>query len=334
MSTALAKSERRTSNEPLTDTKNLIRPLVAFDGGNRTIQWVDPLSNVHTIPSFIKPIDPTWEDVSPDENSMVIEFEGSTFVVGQVAKDLSGSPVFEKDKVKLARLLVLTALEPMPGADAVRVERLAIALPNSRNDADVESLKAIEGTHEFTRNGQTIIATVRKVEPVDETVAAYRYATQQGLFLSKRNTNGVLDLGGGTSILRLYSVSGSLMREADLILPGTFDLARRIAARITRDLSASPDLSLIMDGIEAGDFMLGTTGYCFHAAFESAREQWLEDIRGQIKTRWGQWLANLGEVLIIGGSAPIAAPLQEATKGRFKIAPNPQTISIVGMLGL
>jgi hypothetical protein len=88
MSAALVKSEKRTCNEQLTDVKNLIRPLVPFDGGNRTIQWVDPLGTVHTIPSFIKPIDSTWEDVTPDENSVVIEFEGATFVVGQVAQDL------------------------------------------------------------------------------------------------------------------------------------------------------------------------------------------------------------------------------------------------------
>jgi hypothetical protein len=124
------------------------------------------------------------------------------------------------------------------------------------------------------------------------------------------------------------------MREADVILPGTFDLARKIATRIQRDFPTTPGLSLIMDGIETNDYQLGTTGYSFAAAFESARDEWLADIRGQIKTRWGQWLPNLGEVLMIGGSAPLAYPLQEATKGRFKIAPNPQTISIVGMAAL
>jgi hypothetical protein len=308
--------------------------LVCFDGGNRTIQWIDPSGSVHTIPSFIKLIDPSWEDVTPDERSLVLTKDGKTFVVGQLAKDMNGTAIFTDDKVKMACRLVLVALEPNLGNDAVRIERLLIALPNSRSEADVKALKAIEGTHEFTRNGKAIIATVRKVEPVDETAAAYKFAVQQGLYLSQRNPNGVLDLGGGTSILRLYSISGSLMREADLILPGTFDLARRVAARITRDLTASPNLTLIMDGIEAGDFQLGTTGYNFHGAYEAAREEWLTEIRAQIKTRWGQWLPSIGEVIIVGGSAPIAAPLQEATKGRFKIVPNPQQISIVGMAGL
>jgi hypothetical protein len=307
----------------------LLRPTIAADCGNRTIQWVNPAGQVCQIPSYLKPIDTSWEDVEPDSNSIICEFEGETFVIGQLAKDLGGSATFQGDKIALARRLVLSALEPNPGSNAVRVERLLIALPNSRND--VSLLKAIEGTYEFTRNGQAIVATVRNVEPIDETRAAYRYAVTHGLFLSQKQINGVLDLGGGTSIARLYTTSGSLIREADIILPGTADLARRIAARIARDLPASPDLTLILDGIEAGDCQLGTTGYCFASAFESAREEWLADIRAEIKTRWGQWLPSLGEVLIIGGSAPIAAPLSEATKGRFKIAPNSQTISIVGM---
>jgi hypothetical protein len=320
-------SHEHTTNSPL------VRPTVCFDGGNRSIQWLNPAGNICQIPSYLKTIDPTWEDVEPDSNSVVIEFESETFVVGQVAKDMGGTPTFQGDKVELARRLVLAALEPNLGNDALRVERLLIALPNSRN-ASTAQLKAIEGTYEFVRNGQAIVATVRKVEPIDETRAAYVYAMQHGLFLSRKQVNGVLDLGGGTSIARLYSVSGSLMREADAILPGTFDLARKIASRIQRDFATTPDLALIMDGIEQGDYQLGTTGYSFTAAFESSREEWFADIRGQIKTRWGQWLPNLGEVLIIGGSAPIAMPLQEATKGRFKIAPNPQTISIVGMAAL
>ena len=331
MTLSLSQSLVRIASEHAANSP-LLRSAIAADCGNSTIQWVNPAGQICQIPSYLKPIDTSWEDVEPDSNSIICEFEGETFVIGQLAKDLGGSATFQGDKIALARRLVLSALEPNPGSNAVRVERLLIALPNSRND--VSLLKAIEGTYEFMRNGQAIVATVRNVEPIDETRAAYRYAATHGLFLSQKQINGILDLGGGTSIARLYTTSGSLIREADIILPGTADLARRIAARIARDLPASPDLTLLLDGIEAGDYQLGTTGYSFAAAFQSAREEWLADIRAEIKTRWGQWLPSLGEVLIIGGSAPIAAPLSEATKGRFKIAPNPQQISIVGMATL
>ena len=48
-------------------------------------------------------------------------------------------------------------------------------------------------------------------------------------------------------------------------------------------------------------------------------------------------MSEIGEVLIIGGSAALAQPLEEATKGRFKVVKHPQMerfaqlISLFGM---
>lgn len=330
MATSLKQIASCTSSEQ-SQNGGLIRPHVVFDGGNRSIQWIDPDGCTHCIPSFIKRLDPTWEDAEPGDKSVVIQVGDKHFVIGQAAKDLGGAAVFAGDKVAIARHLALVALLPNRGQAAVRIERLLVALPNSRNTDDVAKLKALGGTHEFTRNGQDIVATVRKVVPIDETRAAYQYAMKRDVFRSKRQLNGVLDLGGGTSIARLYGTSGTVMREADVQLPGTFDLARKVAARLTRQLGESPSLTLIMDGIAAGDFMLGTTGHCFRDAFDISRDEWLNSIKAELKTRWNQWLPSLGEVLIIGGSAPLAQPLEVSSKGRFKIAANPQTISIIGM---
>ena len=310
----------------------LERPRVVFDGGNRSIQWIDADRRVHCIPSFIKYFDPEWEDVQPDSESVVIEFEDQHFVIGAAAKDMSGIPVFQDDKIAIARHLALVALQPNgAGQKSVRIDELMVALPNSRSTADSQTLKGIEGTYGFMRNGQYITATVRKVVPVDETRAAYQYAMRRDVFLSKLQLNGVLDLGGGTSIARLYSKAGSCIREADVQLPGTFSLASMISARLTRTIGSSPDLTLIMDGIEDGSFKLGTSNYTFNKEFDLCRQAWLDSIKGEIKTRWNSWLNQLGEVLIIGGSAPLAEPLQAQTEGRFKIAENPQTISILGM---
>lgn len=339
MTTILTASTPRTQHEhpPAPELK---RPVVVFDGGNRTLQWIDPANKPRTIPAFIKHFDPSWEQADPDENSVVISTGGEHFCLGAVARDMKGTPVFQDNKCELAKSLVLAAIEPNPGSTAVSIDRLVIALPNSRNQADVTELKKIEGSHRFIRNGQHITAVIYQIVPVDETQAAYKYAMKREMFRSRRNSNGVLDLGGGTGIARLYSAGGSLIREADAVLPGTYDLARRIAARINSQLSTSPDLSQIMDGIERGDFELGTSGFCFQEAFNKAREDWLADIRGELKTRWNQWTSEIGEVLIIGGSACLAEPLEEATKGRFKIARHPQhpnfsqMISLLGMASL
>ncbi len=336
MITNRTASPLRLSNEQTT-TLDLKRQIVVFDGGNRTLKWIDPDNQPRLIPAFIKPFEPGFDDPTPDDHSVVISTGNTHFCLGAVARDMKGTPVFQDNKCELAKKLVLAALEPHPGSSAVTIDRLVIALPNSRNSTDLAELKQIEGTHQFIRNGQRITAVVHQVQPIDETQAAYSFAMKRDLYRSKRQLNGVLDLGGGTGIGRLYSVGGSLIREADAILPGTYDLARRISARITPQLVNSPDLSQIMDGIERRDFTLGTSGVQFQDAFDLCREQWLSDLRAELRTRWNQWMSEIGEVLIIGGSAALAQPLEDATKGRFKVVKHPQMerfaqlISLFGM---
>ena len=60
--------------------------------------------------------------------------------------------------------------------------------------------------------------------------------------------------------------------------------------------------------------------------------KWLADIRNKLKISWSQWLSELGEVVIVGGSAPLASSLVEQTEGRFKIAEQPQFCGVMGML--
>ncbi|MBW4580645.1 MAG: hypothetical protein KME42_13860 [Tildeniella nuda ZEHNDER 1965/U140] len=314
-------------------TENLIRETVAFDGGNRTIQWIDALGMVHTIPSFIKFIDPTWQEIQPSHNSVVIEHEGQTFVLGQAAKEEDGKPIFEAGKISLAPKLVLAALQPNPGEDVVRIERLLLALPSSRVTEDLEVLKSIEGTHEFTRDGQRIVATVGRVVPVDETKAAHARAVKDRLFKSDTKLNGVLDLGGGTAIARLYKTDGSIKRDMDVILQGTDALAEAISARINHKLGHTAQAWAVMDGIERGDYAIGENGQSFKDAFDDAHAEWLTNIRQKIGSKWKplNQSGQIGEVLIIGGSAPLAKPLEELTKGRFFVADMPQVISIRSM---
>jgi len=60
--------------------------------------------------------------------------------------------------------------------------------------------------------------------------------------------------------------------------------------------------------------------------------QWLEEIRNKLKIGWVKWLPELGEVVMVGGSAALAKPLVEQTAGRFKVATQPQFCSVMGML--
>jgi hypothetical protein len=313
------------------------RPTAALDAGNRTTQWIDPKGNVRTIPSFVKLLEP-WEDAEPCENSVLIELfdkHGHSeirFILGAEAQALGGKPAFEFDKIELAKYLMFATLEPNIGQATLIIECLRVALPDSRHKQNVKQLGELANTYEFTRNGERVYSTVRNVLPVDETKPAYRYARANNLFKSPKSINGVLDLGGGTAIARLYSPSGSVMRELDLNVPGTYDLARRINAALMPSTGQTQDLSLIMDGVKNGTFAIANSGISFAHLFEKCRDAWLEEIRAKLRVTWGHKFSEIGEVLIVGGSAPLAAPIEEATKGRFRVAPNSQEISIRGMV--
>lgn len=313
------------------------RPIAALDAGNRSTQWIDPRGNVRTIPSFVKLLE-SWEDAEPCEDSVLVELfdkhghSETRFIIGAEAQVLKGKPAFEFDKVDLAKFLMFAALEPNVGQNTLIIECLRVALPDSRHRENVKRLGELANTYEFTRNGERVYSTIRNVQPVDETKPAYCYARANGLFKSPKSVNGVLDLGGGTAIGRLYTPSGSAIRGADVNVPGTFELASRINAALMPATGQTQDLSLIMDAIADQSFTIGTSGISFAHCFDKCRENWLEDIRAKLRITWGKHFAEIGEVLIIGGSAPLATPIEESTKGRFRVAPNSQTISIQGMV--
>ncbi|MBE9182410.1 ParM/StbA family protein [Oculatella sp. LEGE 06141] len=324
-------STKRQAEATKDTAEALTRTVVALDAGNRFIKWIDASGRIQCIPSYYKKVE-DWEDAEASETSIVIEHGGDRYTIGSDAQYQAGSATFEDDKCQLVKLLGLVAIEPKAGQNQVIIEDLRIMLPDSRKADSVSHLKRLEGSITFKRNGVDVYTMVKRVSPIDETKPAYRYALANGLFRFPKKHLGVIDLGGGTGIARLYTPTGTIIRQADCILPGTFALAQRIAAALKPEMDYSPDLGLIMDAIEANEFTYGTTGKPFQAHFEKARQQWLDEIRNKVKTAWASYWSELAEVLIVGGSAPLAQRFEVMTNGRFKVAPNPQTIALRGML--
>lgn len=318
--------------------------VLGLDGGNRFVKWLDEENEIHCIPSWVKSLS-DWEDEpEPSADSTVIVIDNlngspvEKYVIGKAAQELGGKPAFENNKCEMARLFVLAAVAPSDSS-TLAIEKVRLALPDSRNKKNVEMLNSVTGTHSLIRNGKPFTVSIREIEPIDETRDAYRYARQNGLLLNLKVPNAVMDLGGGTGIIRLYTPSGTLDRSADIILPGTVELAKKIAAQLLPRLNESPDLALIMDAIADGSFQYGNEEEGnFKSIFPECQLEWLNEIRGKIRSTWGaKILSQIGEVLIIGGSARLAVAMEEKSKGRFKIAKHKdiknfaQFISLFGM---
>lgn len=317
---------RQTTLGTMQPHRAVSRPVLAVDPGNRFTKWIDG-QNVRCIPSYVKPLE-DWEEGGNDAQSFEVEFNGRRYLVGRLAQLMGGLPAFEGGKAELAHLLILPALA---SDSPQRIERLVIPTPDSRNQATIAKLKELETTIEFSVNGHDCLTTVRSVAAVDECRGAYDLALGRQMWRYPNNPNGVLDIGGGTAIARLFAPGGALLRDADIVLPGTSHLAQRLAAAILPKVGNTADAGMLMDAIASGNLTYGSTEIDFSREFVAVRDAWTADIRAKLKTNWAKYLPALGELLIIGGSANLLEPMCAASKGRFKIAPRPQFFNLYGL---
>src|SRR4028119_221515 len=317
---------RQTTAGSIQPHRATVRPVLAVDPGNRFTKWID-CQTVRSIPSYVKELS-DWEEGGNDGQSYEIGFAGRRYLVGRGGQRMSGAPAVESGKADLAHLLILPALA---SDSPQRIERLVIPTPDSRNLATIAKLKELETTIEFSINGHDCLTTVRSVAAVDECRGAYDLALGRQMWRYPNNPNGILDIGGGTAIARLFAPGGALLRDADIVLPGTSHLAQRLAAAILPKVGSTADAGSLMDSIASGDFRYGNTEIDFSREFVAVRDAWTADIRAKLKANWSKYLPSLGELLIIGGSATLLEPMCSASKGRFKLAPKPQLFNLYGL---
>lgn len=317
---------RQTTLGSIQPHRAVSRPVLAVDPGNRFTKWID-CQTVRSIPSYVKALE-DWEEAGTDAQSYEIEFSGRRYLVGRLAQMMGGLPAFETGKADLAHLLVLPALA---SDSPQRIERLVIPTPDSRNQATIAKLKELETTIEFSVNGCDCLTTVRQVTAVDECRGAYELALGRSMWRYPQNPNGILDIGGGTAIARLFAPGGGLLRDADIVLQGTSYVAQKVAAAILPRLGSTADAGMIMDAIATGNLIYGSTDLDFTREFVAVRDAWAGDIRSKLKANWAKYLPSLGELLVIGGSANLLEPMCAASKGRFKIAPKPQFFNLYGL---
>jgi len=306
--------------------QSAVRQQLAIDPGNRFTKWING-GQLHSIPSYVKEL-ADWEEGGNDAQSYEIEFSGKRYLVGRLAQLMGGRPAFEDGKAELAHLLVLPALV---SDSPQRIEKLVIPTPDSRNQQAIAKLKELETTIEFSINGQDCLTTVRQVIATDECRGAYDLALGRSMWHYPQNPNGIIDVGGGTAIARLFAPGGGLLRDADIVLPGTAYLAQRCSAAILPKVGNTADAGMIMDSIATGNYRYGSTDIDFSREFIAVRDAWTADIRSKLKANWAKYLPALGELLVIGGSAGLLEPMCAASKGRFKIAPKPQFFNLYGL---
>jgi len=328
---------------------DLMRSLVVLDGGNRFANGFRTNGDQWALPAVVKELQP-WEDSGYDDRSVEIRVGDRRWVVGEIAQQLGGEPVFKSEKAEWYWLLVAAALEPTASSGVMGIDCLRLLCTDSRAEKfqlAAAYIKSLDWTNDrsFWRNGEKVTLTgIRRVELINEGVPPWRYAKSHGWWKYPHMNNGVLDIGGGDFTGRIITPSGVLVRSADISDPGTNELASMIQSAIQQQWQHTPPSAAIMVAIANGTYELQGANLAkisFKPAFDLALPLWIDKIKASIKAKWvsnPQIWTNIGEVLIVGGSAPLLQQIEIDTEGRFKIARHDavqnfsQLINAYGML--
>lgn len=310
--------------------------ILSFDVGNRFTKWV-VRDNSYKIPSYVHELEPYQDQLVVDKQSVIVENDEGRFAVGNLAKELGGKAAFKGNKAEFAKLLILAGIFPVNGNSyPVKIKTLRLALPDSRNEENRKILDSLVGSHAVVRNGKHFTYEIGKVEIIDECVGAYRYCKHHKSpellqYIDAGMPNAIIDCGGGTILGRVFFPSGNFPRDLEFKIPGTFALAGAVAAALAPKFTYTPSLDSIMDAIADNSFTLGSPGVDFSREYQRAHQVWFDNIRTTAATAWKEKKNDIGEVLLIGGSAPLLNSWQVITNGRVKVAKNHQFIGVKGM---
>ncbi|MCY7320443.1 MAG: hypothetical protein LH660_01210, partial [Phormidesmis sp. CAN_BIN36] len=157
-----------TEVQRLLTTRTAIRQEILVNPGNRYLEYVSASGAMMRMPNVIREFDPSWEDVpAPTAETVIIKRDGILYAVGTAAKTMKGKSAFDKGKLSMMQDSVFAALEPSYGQSILRVENLKIAVPDIRNGDAITQSQKLQGTFEYTRNGQDVITTIAKVTLIE-----------------------------------------------------------------------------------------------------------------------------------------------------------------------
>jgi hypothetical protein len=303
-----------------------------LDPGNRYLKFLSPSGQSRQILSCVAQIKGTAPGGTADSPVISLRENGEAkaFVIGRLAPNYQGLKTFEHQKAELAKYLLLAALPPQSNT---YITNLAIAIPAMMSKQHQRLLLNLAGCHDYIHNSVSCLATIENVKLIPETVGAYLQGRHSGLYQNPSYNNGVLNIGGLNVSGSIFTPSGDRLEAFELLDEnGTAALADLIAThpsvRSQSHISIEP--SKIMDAIESGKYQVRNTAD-FRSVFEECRAEWQSRIVATIRRRWASQASELGQVLIVGGSAPLFLDYQAKTSGRFLVTPDPQNFALLGM---
>lgn len=341
MTTATTKTtSRKRSNKSLAgQTLDL-----ALDFGNYAVKsqlsGFEPL----IIRSVLADIHQGTQPKSHKDDSPIVMYEGQRFHFGRQAfKYRNFESVVMNDKTQDSLIIraMLASLQPsgtgQGDSNAVAIYRVNLKLGFPASYGNTEGLSDVFcGRYQFTRNGQDLIVDVEGVTPIQEGVAAYRYAQSLGM-VSDHGYTLMIDIGGGTWNGLLLDEDGDLVDTISYDKSGGIQLATEIAENRNYQMQVGDqlDLAVVMDAIADGSHTYLETGVSWGDEFDSLLRAWFK--RNMLKTlgTLKPHLPRIHSCLFTGGNAHLLGDVVSTIKGSFPAAailPEPTLANVRGML--
>lgn len=306
--------------------------LYSIDSGNRFVKAIDPQGKVTKTPAHLKFLDADAQIRGTNESPLITVIEGTkkvSYLVGKKAQRQGGaSNLHEQDKMSQLKYFLLSTIQ----YPTIEINKLLVAVPDARFKDHQIIAQDLIGTHQYLRNGKQQVVKVRSVQLVDEARAAYLFGASQNLFGLPHELNAVWSSGGGDFCASLL-MDGEVVEGSRLVIKkGTLALANMIAAKKKGQLSTNLDPIEIMDSIEDGTYKTYKGGD-FSDVFDECLAKWIKEITGEIGINWKEYLPNIRQILIVGGSAGLFHSYREGLKNKAKciICPNAQEAIILGL---
>lgn len=321
---------------------------IAVDIGNGASKWATPIG-WGLIPSYLQFLD-SWEckDILVDDSTRMVRYitgsnkslEGKAWVIGEYAKVL-GQPLYQKEKHLHSLEMVLGLIEPPKHQCDIVIDCLPYSVPDDlRNEETAIIYNSIQGEHEVEINKKRATITIKKVKIFSEGEGAFRYALKNNLIDNRYKSSiiGIYDIGAKTTIITpiILMPNGqyNIIKKKKRVFAGVQDLGQRISTspNLRTVSTGSANIDLILEGIENGTYKYGTTGVSFLPQFDKYKQQWLDTLRGQVRTVWEDIISRIGQIIIVGGGAPLTDTIKESDPDRYVIPDNPRFANVRGLL--
>lgn len=333
---------------------------ICLDAGNGYFKLVTP-SGLHV--SFVASVKALKgyevEDINQvDDESALVTLEGQVYAFGTLAQHLGGQSLFEAGKaehtaVAVAAAIALSGLTTeeaklkllVPDASKAEWKAVAKALPNQ-----VMDFHAQVAGQAFKRHQPRV-----EVKLISEGYPVWAYS-QEGDRIPKELRNrplvGVIDAGTGDLTCSIWTPNGTMVRSAGNAGQVSFsigamkELAGEIGLGFGHLCQHTPDRGRILEIIrQQGNVAEGDRRYVyeergqahdFTGIFQEVVKDWNKSLLQRlVSDNWAQIWGQLSMVFIVGGACELLLPLEEATKGRFKVVrlsnTEPQMVNAVLM---